>query len=172
MLRRWRCPYSPKITPLACIAGLAFAVVCAFTFIPNSVAATDLHIVLDSPKVRRLLLESSRRDKAAEKYGNEKQSKEQGVRLAEDTRDHPDKYTGGRSEFLQVIANEPGLTLPKGTYLWEAITGPWTSEESYAKCYPDAFSTGVFKKVRVVGWRFHDKEGWACGAVRPLLGVP
>ena len=153
----------PKITrqamtPVACIILLALALAYAFTWIPNSVADSGLYIVLDSQTVRRLLVEQGKRDKAGDAIWEMKK------RPITDMLEHPEKYTAGRSQFLQRLASEPGLALPNDTYLW-------TSEQSTTKCNLDAVSTTVFEKVRVVGWRNHGKEGWTCGPARPLLNI-
>ena len=147
------------ITPVVCIAALAVVAAYSLTFIPSSVADTNLRIVLDSAKVRRLLAGQGNLDNASDAASRTKQPP------IKDMLEHPEKYTAGRSQFLQTIASEPGLTLQKGTYLW-------TSEKSSAKCFLDAVSTAVFEKVRVVSWRNHGQEGWACGPVRPFVDVP
>ena len=157
------------ITPVMLIVALAIAAAYSLTFIPTSVADADLRIVLDSPKVRHLLAERGKRDKAVDEAVGaiwRKAVEDREQRPILDIVQHPEKYTAGRSQDLQVIANEPSLTLPKGTYLW-------TSETSTdAKCNLDAVSTTVFEKVRVVSWRHHSKEGWTCGPARLLLSVP
>jgi hypothetical protein len=146
------------VTPVACIILLALGVAYAFSWIPNSVADSGLHVVLDSPNVRRLLIEQGKPDKAGDTIWEAKK------RPIIDMLEHPEKYIAGRSQFLQKLANEPSLALPEGTYLW-------TSEKSTTKCNLDAVSTTVFEKVRVVGWRNHGKEGWTCGPARPLLNI-
>jgi hypothetical protein len=158
-----------KIIPVVCIAGLAM-IIAAFglSFIPESVADTDLRIVLDSPKVRRLLDDQSKLDEAADALNQRKLNEAGdalGVEIIGKMLKYPEKYTPGRSQFLQSMANEPSLDLPKGTYLW-------TSQKSNAKCFLDAVSSTVFEKVRVVSWHNHGREGWTCGPARPLLGVP
>jgi hypothetical protein len=55
-----------KITPLVCIVVLAVAMADSFTYIPNSFANAKLRIVLDSPEIRRLLLEQGTLDKASD----------------------------------------------------------------------------------------------------------
>lgn len=156
------------LTPIVGIVALAAAVAYAFTFIPTSVADTDLRIVLDSPKVRRLLVERGKRDKSVEEAVQavlHKAVEDREPHLLMDMVEHPEKYTAGRSQDLQTIAKEPSLTLPKGTYLW-------TSDRSTdAICNLEALGTTVFQKVRVVGWRDHGKEGWTCGPTRPLFKI-
>ncbi len=147
------------ITPVVCIVVLAVVAAYSLTFIPSSIADTNLRIVLDSAKVRRLLAGQGKLDQAGDAVWRTKQPP------IKDMLEHPEQYTAGRSQFLQTIADQPGLTLPKGTYLW-------TSEKSSAKCFLDAVSTAVFERVRVVSWRNHAKEGWTCGPVRPIVDVP
>lgn len=157
------------ITPAVFIVVLTVAVAYSVTFIPSSVADANLRIVLDSPKVRRLLVERGKRDQAVDGAVGaiwHKAVEDREQRPILDMVQHPEKYTAGRSQDLEAIANEPSLTLPKGTYLW-------TFERSTdAKCNLDVMSTTVFEKVRIVSWRHHSKEGWTCGPVRPLLSVP
>ncbi len=156
------------LTRIVSILALAVAVAYAFTFIPTSVADTDVRIVLDSPKVRRLLIERGKRDKSVEEAVQavlHKAAEDREPHPVMDMAEHPEKYTAGRDQDLQTIAKEPSLALPKGTYLW-------TSDRSTdAKCNLDALSTTVFQKVRVVSWRDHGKEGWICGPARPLFKI-
>jgi len=148
-----------RITPVVCIVMLALGVVYTFTFIPNSSANAKLHIVLDSPDVRRLLVEQGTLDKAGDALWEKKE------RPVIDMWEHPEKYAARRSQFLQNMASQPGLTLPNGTYLW-------TSEKSNAKCFLDGVSTTVFQKVRITGWPHHGREGWTCGPLAPFVVVP
>ena len=67
-----------------------------------------------------------------------------------------------RSQFLQTLANEPSVSLPKGTYLQDV-------ETSKAKCFLDPSSTPTFFKVRVLSGRLKGKEGWTCGPTRAVF---
>jgi len=140
-------------------AVLAVLAAYSLTFFPNSFANAKLNIVLDSPEVRRLLLEQGTLDKAGDALWENKE------RPVIDMWEHPEKYATGRSKFLQKMANQRRLALPNGSYLW-------ASEKSSAKCFLDGVSTAVFQKVRITGWRHHGAEGWTCGPVAPFVDVP
>ena len=154
--------------PLRTTTGLCMVVVLAATgactwLTSNCVTVSELLITLDSPTVRRLIIERGNQDAAVDEFWNQKHSDEEELQHIRDEKEHPEKYTAGRSEFLRAIIDEPSLTLPKGTYLLDIGT-------SKAKCFLDG--TPTFRKIRVNGGRLNGKEGWTCRPTRPVVEVP
>jgi hypothetical protein len=134
-------------------------------FTANCYTVSELQLVRDTPEARLLIAEQGGRDSAVESFWQSKHSEEEGLERVRDMQTHPERYTAGRKQFLEALAQQPVVSLPKKTYLRDV-------QESTAKCYDDPLSSPTFRKVRVVSGPFRGSEGWTCGPTKPVLEVP
>jgi hypothetical protein len=113
-------------------------------------------VVIDSPEIRRLVSDQEARQAEVDRFWREDHTSEEKNQRIRDMARHPDNFPAGRMEFLEAMANAPGLTVP-------GKTRAKVVEISKARCLPDAFSTISFIRVLVSGKKAPGgTEVWLC----------
>jgi hypothetical protein len=115
-----------------------------------------LRVVVDSPEIRKLISEEEKRRDEADRYLREPSSESEKLRRFNDLIEHPDQMLPGHSEFLEVMAKAPAITVPRKT------RGK-VLQISRARCRPDGTTTVTFIRMVIKGKKPPaGSEVWVC----------
>src|SRR5690242_16795058 len=120
------CLHWPAVAPLFLAALVASTSAC-YVFTASCRSVSELRLVRDTPEARRLIVEQGNRDGALEAFWKQPHSELEGLQRVNDMAGHPERYTVGRKQFLEALAQQPVVSLPTGTYLSDV-------QDSAAKC--------------------------------------
>jgi hypothetical protein len=113
-----------------------------------------VRLIDPSPAVDSLLAHQRVQDEENERFWREPHSKEEGLNRVQEMLANPERYYPGRSTFLLTMAQQPGESIPAGSYLR-------LLETSRVKCSKPFFTTD-FIKVRVTSGLLVGRVGWVC----------
>src|SRR5436190_545774 len=108
---------SPRHKPgvrkrLSCVLGLVLMSLCCRLLDPDFQTITrdglPIHVLTDTPEVRRLLREEKREDEQTYRLLKQQHTNEEGGRIVRDMMEHPERYAPRRKEFLKRMAQQPG----------------------------------------------------------------
>lgn len=127
-------------------------------------ARRDVHLIVDSPEVERLLGEDGANVAEEQLYGSVPKRIEEYVELHQ----HPERYAPKHIAFLNIIAKQPAEAVPLGSHARALKT-------SHAHCQRTPVpSSDIYAYFRVTTGPLKNREGWACmsGDFAPTLIWP